>query len=187
MAENMENVVTSKPKAGGCVWSAPVGTKLPTDATSAIDASFKCLGYISEDGVAEAIEGDSENTRAYGGDEVLVVQTSHSVTYTYTPIETNPVVLAETYGEDNVTSDESGGTATAKVNSTARKPRSYVYEHLLSNNEVERIVVPRGQVTSIGERVHKTGSPVGSQLTTTAFPDESGNKAYHYFAKAVAA
>lgn len=36
----------------GHVYAAPVGTVLPTNATMALNASFKELGYIDEDGVS---------------------------------------------------------------------------------------------------------------------------------------
>ena len=36
-----------KPKIGGAVFRAPVGTALPTDATSKLDVAFKELGYCS--------------------------------------------------------------------------------------------------------------------------------------------
>ena len=44
-----KNVTTAKPKTGGAIFCAPAGTKLPTDATSALDPAFKCLGYVSEE------------------------------------------------------------------------------------------------------------------------------------------
>ena len=34
------NVTTAKPKVGGAVHSAPLGAKLPVDATSKLDAAF---------------------------------------------------------------------------------------------------------------------------------------------------
>ena len=36
-------VTVSKPKVGGAVWRAPLGTTLPTDATTALDKAFKSL------------------------------------------------------------------------------------------------------------------------------------------------
>ena len=44
-------VSASKPKVGGAVNRAPLGSVLPTDATSDLDVAFKSLGYISDDGL----------------------------------------------------------------------------------------------------------------------------------------
>ena len=49
-----KNVTAAKPKVGGAVWRAPLGTTLPTDAKTALDKAFKSLGYISGDGLTNA-------------------------------------------------------------------------------------------------------------------------------------
>ena len=45
---NASNVTTGKPKKGGAIFRAPAGTTLPTDATTALNEKFVCLGYCGE-------------------------------------------------------------------------------------------------------------------------------------------
>ena len=47
---NQANVSAGKGVKGGYIFSAPVGTTLPTDIDTELDEAFKCLGFISEDG-----------------------------------------------------------------------------------------------------------------------------------------
>lgn len=42
-------VTSAKPKVKGAIYNAPLGSTLPTDASSELDAAFKALGYVSED------------------------------------------------------------------------------------------------------------------------------------------
>lgn len=181
MTQNVQNVHAAKPIAGGAVWSAPYGTTAPTDATTPLDAAFKSLGYISDDGIKETPGTSSESKKAYGGDEVLNVQTEHTLKYTFKPIEINQPTLAEVYCDDNVTVDSSGNIV-VKVNSKEHPPRVYVLEQLLTNNRVERTVIENGKVTEVGERLYKDGEPIGNEITVSALPDKNGDKAKKYYA-----
>lgn len=78
---NVANVSTAKPKIGGAVYSAPLGTTLPTDATTALNAAFKGLGYISEDGLSNSNSPSSEGIKAWGGDTVAVIQTERKILF----------------------------------------------------------------------------------------------------------
>lgn len=181
MTQNASNVHAAKPVAGGAVWSAPYGTVVPTDATTPLGDAFKSLGYISSDGITETPETSSEAVKAYGGDEVLNVQTEHALKYKFKPIEINQHTLAEVYCDENVTVDESGSIV-VKVNSKEHKPRVYVMEQLLTNNKVERTVIENGKVTEVGERLYKDGEPIGNEITVSAFPGADGDKAKKYYA-----
>lgn len=181
MSNNASNVSFGKPKATGAVFVAPAGTTLPNDATTALNAAFKGLGYVSEDGLVNSVETDTENVNAWGGDLVLVGQTTFMETFMVNLIETNPEALKVYYGEDNVT--VTGDNITITQNSAQLPNVSVVFEIVLTGGRIKRIVVPNAQIVDrSGEITYVDGEPIAYPALFQAYPDANGNSHTEYIA-----
>ena len=179
-----KNVTSSKPKIGGAAHRAPVGTELPTDAKTALNAAFKALGYISEDGVSNENSPETDKIKAWGGDTVLNYSKGKEDTFKFKLIEgLNVDVLKAVYGDKNVTGTLDTGIV-IKANSEDTGESAWVFEMILKDGILKRIVVPRAAVVEIGEIVYKDDEAVGYELTLSAVPDESGQTHYDYINKA---
>lgn len=180
MANTSTHVTTGKPKSTGGVWVAPSGTTLPTDASTALASAYACLGYISEDGVTQATDMESDSIKAWGGDTVLTAQTGKTYTFTFTPIEAmNSEVWKAMYGSDNVTVG-SNGMITVTGNAKEVGASVFIFEIAMSDGGYMRIAVPNGKLSSVGELSFNDSDPVGAELEITALPDNSGNAFYTY-------
>ncbi len=175
------NVSFGKPKATGAVFVAPAGTTLPTNATTVLSASFKSLGYVSEDGMVNSIESDTENVNAWGGDLVLVGQTNFMETFMVNLIETNADALKVFYGDANVT--VVGSDITVVQKSTMLPSVVVVFELVLTGGRIKRIVVPNAQIVDrSGEITYVDGEPISYPALFQAYPDASGNSHTEYIA-----
>lgn len=174
------NVSAGKPAVAGSVFAAPKGTELPTDATTSLNSAFKQLGYASEDGLTNNLAIESESIKAWGGDTVLPIQTSFEDTFGLTLIEVTSLdVLKTVFGSANVAGTLADGI-TIKVNGTEKEELSWVFDMVLRNGNLKRIVIPAATVTEIGEIVYRDSEAIGYPLTLTATPDGSGNSHYEY-------
>lgn len=176
---NVNNVVAAKPKVAGAIYRAPLGTAIPEDATTELGAAFEEMGYVSEDGVAENISRESESIKAWGGNTVMVTQTSKEDTYSLKLIEAlNITAMKATYGDDNVSGTAKDGLT---IKSNSKELGSYVYVvDSMFGKLAFRMVIVNGAVTEIGEIVYRDNEPVGYELTITAKADADGNTAYKY-------
>ena len=175
-------VTAGKPKVGGSVHAAPSGTALPTDATTALAATYKDLGYVSEDGVTNENTPESEEVKAWGGDIVLSPTTAKPDRFTCTLIEAlNEDVLKTVYGSANVTGSITGNTG-LKISANASDTGEYVYvfDMILTGNVLKRIVIPKGKIVEMEEITYNDTDPVGYGITIAGLPDALGNTHYEY-------
>ena len=176
---NTAEVTAGKPKVGGALNVAAEGTTLPTDATTALAAGFANLGYVSEDGITQTITRTSDKIKAWGGDIVMTTQTEYGVDFKFKLIQPLNVDVRKTvYGDDNVTGDLTNGIVT-KMNSKELPAKSWVID-MIWNSALDRIVIPRGKVSEVGDVVYVDSDTIGYDMTITALPDTNGNCSYEY-------
>jgi hypothetical protein len=181
---NKDNVAVGKPKVGGAIHVAPSGTTLPTDATTALDAAFVNLGYVSEEGLTNSNSAAVETIHAWGKD-IIFSKDGDNETYSWTLLEVlDANVQKFIRGADNVTVAE-GGAMSVQVKRPSE--RSQMEEHaivveMILRNRAVRHVIPRGVITELGEVNYTDDDTVGYQVTVTALADANGNSHYEYTA-----
>lgn len=177
-ANTTANVSAAKGVKGGYIFSAPVGTELPTDIKTNRNEAFKVLGFISEDGYVESVEEDSNDLVDMNGDLIDSSNSGRVESAEVTLAEIKAETLKRQYGAENVT--DADGVITVKHNSNSHGSFSYVLELLLKDGRRWRKVVPIGQSSELGELTIASTELCQRPLTIKYLTDEHGNTCYDY-------
>lgn len=175
---NQANVSAGKGVKGGYIFSAPVGTPLPTDIKTDLNEAFKCLGFISEDGYVETVEEDSNDIVDLNGDLMDSSNSNRVESAQFTLAEIKAETLKRQYGENNVTDD--GGIITVHHNSDSHSVFAYVLELVLKNGRRWRKVIPQGQSSELDDLTVASSELCQRALTMKYLTDETGNTCYDY-------
>lgn len=182
MGNTASNVSAGKPNPTGAIHVAPKGTALPTSTRAAL-TGFVDLGYCSDDGLTNGTNLEVQKIKAWGGDTVLVIQSSKEDTFTFKLIEVKSAdVLKFVYGSSNVSGDLESGI-TIEVNNTDVEEVSIVIDMIMSDNTAKRIVIPTAKISKVSDIVYGDEEAVGYETTVDCIPDASGNTHYEYILK----
>ena len=172
---NKKNVSLGKPKKTGCLYYAPAGTALPTDATTALPTAYTCVGYLSEDGVTNATDTDTTDINDMGGIKVLSEISGYGETWQFNMIETNEASLKLRFGTTNVTG--TGDKLTVYHAMPAGESLVLVFEIAMTGNRVKRIVVADATITEFDDTTYSAGDAIGYGVTMSANPSDLINGA----------
>jgi hypothetical protein len=151
----------------GEIYYAVTGTALPTDTTTALNAAFKGLGYVSEDGITENVERSIDDIIAWqNATTVRSVVTDAKVTYEFTLLQTN-LDTAQFVNGATVTQSAPHGTFTLSPGTTGGR-KAFVF-HIIDGAELKRIAIAEGELTERGETVYASGEAIAYECTVTAY------------------
>ncbi|MEM9134277.1 MAG: hypothetical protein AAGE88_18155 [Actinomycetota bacterium] len=158
----------------GGLFKAPLGTALPTDATTALAAAFIDLGYTSEDGVSEQWDDSVDDIVAWqNATTVRSATTESTLSIGATPIEMKREVL-EMFHRGSVVTEPSAGVFQLDVKPVVADPSIWAL-NVIDGTSQYRLVIGRGEVVQRGEVMYRNGEPIGFPILIRAYPDANGN------------
>jgi len=183
-----EEVRVGLPEQGvtGAIKSAPIGTALPdlSDIKKAgvtLNSAFKGDEYVSEDGLTLSPSMSTTDIKDWSGATVRKLLSSFDGTLAWGMISTNEEQMKLTFGEDYVETEEAtaehGNQTKAALGAHLPEHRSWVF--LMKDGDARMvIVVPDGQVASLGDVTFNSSGAVVWPVTLATHPDENGHSIY---------
>jgi hypothetical protein len=157
----------------GGVYFAVLGTALPADASAALVAAYKEVGYLEESGVVEGQSSSTTKLKAWqNGAVVRILETEHSATLKFTMQESNANSLELFYGNY--------AAGVVEISGGAREHHVIVVEVMDGDDHV-RLVAEDGQLSERGDVSYVNGNAVSYPVTLECFPGADGVKIHKYY------
>lgn len=164
----------------GGIKVAPLGTVTPTDPTSVLNAAFKELGYVTEDGLKLSHDASDDKIKVWGGVTIRTIRSDYSATITGTLVSTLDVdVLKNVFGDSLVT--QKSGFIAIKHAADIAPEKVYIIETKdASNGGRKRYVIPKGQISVSGDVNLSHKEITGFEITIEALADKDGVCYYEF-------
>lgn len=161
----------------GKVWVGAIGTVEPDDATTALDAALKELGYLTPDGVSITPSVETEAINVWQSLlPVLNPITGMSLEVSFTLAELNQDGLSLFFNGSEWAND--AGTGRLDIDSNpGTQERLLVIEWTDNAGDAYRLVVPRAQMTNREAMALARGESTNQGITFSAL-DDDGIAAY---------
>lgn len=157
-------------KASGYVFAGPTGSTAPTDAKTAVPATFKNMGLVSDAGLTRNRSQETTDKQDWSGVTQITIITSDGMSYDLVLQSiANVDMLKELFGAGNVT-EVDGLITIAFELGTLLPERSFVFD-MVSGENLIRDVVYRGRITKAADSVaFVAGELIELPITITAYP-----------------
>lgn len=152
---------------GADVYTAPEDTAAPDDLTDAWGAGWEVLGLLSQDGLTESRSESQTDHWAWGNTLVRSTRRQHKRTFQVTALEDNLTVFE--LANPGSTSDTTGGVTTRTVVVPQKDVRAFGFE-FVDGDIMKRRIIPKGEVTAVGDVVYSDDGIAMTPLTITAYP-----------------
>lgn len=182
------NVLAGIAGQGGtpsAAWFAPLGTTLPSDATTALAAAYLTAGYVAESGLTLSTATNTQDINAFGVTvPVRTLITSARKTGKIVFLETN--VITQAVYRRLPLSGTGSPTLTASTGALAftegpARSQNYVAVFTATDGvNIIRKVCPNIQITDLDDEVISQGNAITYGVTFTTYPDGAGNSIYTY-------
>lgn len=169
--------------ANGGGWVAPLGTSSPGDPEVQPLAPWLPLGAISDDGLVQGFDEDSQSFTPWGLTSPIRTTITQSLrTFGLTVWETGRVIVTSL--QYRVPSADltptSGLTSFAETASPVPDRRAFWLVVLDGDSFQRGFYVPEGEITERSDVSHKQDEVAGFEWTITAYPDSANNTVYHF-------
>jgi len=179
MAIDAKKVLVGAPDQSsttGAVNIAPIGTSLPTDATSTL-TGFTACGYVSEDGVTLSQNYSTNNIKDWSRATVRTLLDEFTGEITFKFIQTGYDELCAIFGDDHVSQDN--GKLTVEIGAHLAEPQCFAF-NMKDGDAKVRIVLPNAQATPDGDISFVANEPISWGVRLTCNADEDGESIYIY-------
>jgi len=165
----------TRPSDGGVFYRAPLGTTLPTDATSPLNALFMDHGWLGEDGITLMVNRETTDHHAFGSDLVKTTQDNYKEQLQLTLLESDPDVFETVFGP-GITLGTAGGSRTIVIEHRSQQlPRSAFVVEVIDGNKTRRLVIQEGMVTTLDDINYVHSDLLAYTITVDCYKPASGN------------
>ncbi|APE21413.1 MULTISPECIES: hypothetical protein [Streptomyces] len=167
--------------ANGGGWVAPLGTASPGDPQVQPLAPWLPLGALSDDGLVQGFEEDSQSFTPWGYTSPIRTTITSSIrTFAVTAWETGRTTVQSLQYRIPVEELEPASGLTTFAETASPVPDRRAFWFVVLDGELQRgFYIPQGEITERSDVTHKQDEVAGFQWTITSYPDESGNTVYH--------
>lgn len=156
----------------GNIYVAPVGTTLPTDVTTSLNAAFELVGHVSTDALTESLKVTTEKIRSWQKKAgVRTVTTEFDWTWQFVALETSALVLELYYG--GAASATLGGVTTTTIPIEIGVVQKAMVIEIEDGDVITRYALPVVEISDRGDVAHNGTDGTGYDMTVSAVGNAS--------------